>query len=1265
MALRIPWDEQETVLLIDAYLRVKNKELSQQEAVKEISSLLRCRAVHSGIKIDEKFRNENGISMQMKIVGGLVDEKPSGLHSATRMFTEMVALYKTRKPEFDELLIQAKRESVMHVNVQEQFFVWLSARVTSTQLSEFYMVCKDIESFCINKHILIAPLFETTDFEILQYVVNIIQTDKMFQFKYFRQRGKMKKVMEYYLSFLRESSVPQKVEVDSCKEEQVLLADSITKSSTTNKSSNGVVQKEVAVERNSVEYTEELHNNRETMVGAEVAVEENEIGTDSGNEDIVSAEIYENNDTTWDFADDKIDFLITNPTKVTYFGESKVCNGWQSAFAQIISFLQEDYPAIIRGMVGYRFDGVGKVILSGQAGLDRFSQAVELNNGLYLETDCTPDEIVIIVRLLMNKCNMDYDNIEITYEKCQDAAFSVVGENQDYDVEGISGYIEDNGEFSNKGIQDEIIQILDEMNLSYIDNRNNKGCLWIIGDENLSSVFDKFSQYKVLFHYMAHGGRATKGKPAWWTKDIIVTADTSKQEEIEKIIQSNDIEKDTKVVIPSLYKGKSAFESWLISDIGLAETSAQSFTSAIEVAGEYSVSLGYSDKELYSIFDVEQVYQISSKLLANSEFAQLNKNQHNRYGVALSKYWDYCNALSCGTTVSEENKTTSEKKDNVKKIREKRTAFISWAREQNMQQEAILAFLSGIIKCSEFAQLHAYIKEEHFFLIEDLNVLEYIFSEMRKDSRFVELDNERQNRLTSAMNELIVFRRATANTTSICPDSTVQNKPVEKPARHSDAIVAPSTGDSQVIERYMAILKKNFVDGFRPAKSIDRNRFKMYYSDMFGQELTEGDEELIRTLMKVGTLRDGRIFVKDEVEQKDLIEEINDTIMETFKAGASCIYLDCLFAKFQEKLVEMLHIYNVDSLESVLLSSGKQNYFKRYNYLFKYNKEPAPAKDVIEYMKNSHLPVTYSEIGTGLWYIPLDKIKHTLVTTPGIVNVAPEAYLYAQNLPVSEKEIQQIAELISQALLQRSYISDVELMQMIKDNCPSVLINTQDYPMWGLRNALAYLLQERFSFRGAIISNKDEEISMAEVFAEFCQCSQHMTVDELRNFASELNTVIYWDSVYGEMVRVNQNEFVRRDQIHFDVEQTDAVLDSLIQSAYTPIKTINLFLHFPAIDVPWNSFVLESYVANYSKKFRLLHAGYTATDCCGAMVRQESGISDYRTLIVDVLAKNTCWKNKKDALQLLVDLGYQQRRIYSDIEKVMQEAKTCMSASKK
>ncbi|WP_373241160.1 hypothetical protein [Mediterraneibacter gnavus] len=1163
MALRIPWDKKETAILIEAYLRVKNKELSQQNAVKEVSTLLRRRAVLSGIEIDEIFRNENGISMQMKIIGGLVDEKPSGLHSATKLFIDMVTLYKTRRSVFDEILIQAKGECVMQVNVQDKFFAWLSTRVSSVQLSEFYFVCKDIETFCMNKRILVAPLFETTDFETLQYVKNTIRTNRMFQFKYFRQLGKMKKVMEYYMTFLDENTAQKVSQVNAIQEEDVFLENTFVEEVTVIESTENVEQEEVLKIVNNSTDEANIDAIQESSTDEDVKATEKENVTSELENSIAieSAECNDSNDegSIWNFANERIEFELTSPIEVSYFGESKKCQGWQEAFVHIIGFLQEDYPAILRGMAGYRFTGVGKVIFASRSSFDRLGNAQKINDGLYLETDCNPNEIVTIVRLLMDKCNMDYDNLEITYRK-------------------------------------------------------------------------------------------QKKKDLFLVTDDVLVQDTSEEQS-----QSELNEKKKNTIITSVYEGKSAFENWLISDAGLAERSAQSYSSAINVAGQYSVSLGYSKKELYFILDKEQVHQISTKLLANPDFAQLNQGQHNRYRAALSKYWDYCNSLTGGTFAEAPVKVEYDQENEIKK---NRIAFIAWAQSQQMHKAAILAYLSDIKKCSEFAKENNYIKEEHILLIQDANILEQVFLEMRKDSKFVELNNGRQKRPVSAMNKLIAFRRNTASDIKQTIASTVTK--VERTVQKPTISIEP-----KIKERYTAVLAENFVDGFRPSKAIDRNRFRMYYSEMFEEELNEEDEQLVCTLQEVGTIRDERIFVKDETEQKDFLEEINDTINKTFSEGASCIYLDCLFAKFQEELAEMLHIYNIDSLESVLFSARKRNYFKRYNYLFGYNKEPAPARDVIEYMKNCHIPVTYSEIEGKLWYIPLDKIKHTLVTTPGIVNVASEAYLYAPNLPVSESEVQQIAELISHALLQRNYISDVELMQLIEEHCPSVLMNTPDYPSWGIRNALAYLLHDKFSFRGAIISDKDEEISMAEVFSDFCQRSEHITVDELRNFANELNTVIYWDSVYGEMVRINQNEFIRREQIHFDIEQTDTVLENLIQSTYAPIKTINLFLHFPTIDVPWNNFVLESYVANYSKKFRLLHASYTATDCCGAMVRQDSGISDYRTLIVDVLAKNTAWKNKKDALQLLVDLGYQQRRSYSDIEKVMQEAKAKLRTHKK
>ena len=117
------------------------------------------------------------------------------------------------------------------------------------------------------------------------------------------------------------------------------------------------------------------------------------------------------------------------------------------------------------------------------------------------------------------------------------------------------------------------------------------------------------------------------------------------------------------------------------------------------------------------------------------------------------------------------------------------------------------------------------------------------------------------------------------------------------------------------------------------------------------------------------------------------------------------------------------------------------------------------------------------------------------------------------------------------------------------------------------------------------------------------------------------------------------------------------MLDELLEGDYAPLKSFKLFLHYPAINVKWNVFVLESYVAGYSRKFSLMHASYTASECCGGIVRKESAIKDFQGLVTDVLARSDSWKTRSDALTLLVKQGYLQRKHYARIDAIIPEAK--------
>mgnify|MGYP006990210259 CR=1 FL=1 len=64
------------------------------------------------------------------------------------------------------------------------------------------------------------------------------------------------------------------------------------------------------------------------------------------------------------------------------------------------------------------------------------------------------------------------------------------------------------------------------------------------------------------------------------------------------------------------------------------------------------------------------------------------------------------------------------------------------------------------------------------------------------------------------------------------------------------------------------------------------------------------------------------------------------------------------------------------------------------------------------------------------------------------------------NLPISEEEITEVSRLIYCALESKTYITDVELRQLIADNCQGIFTNTLEFTTYGIRNCLAYILRD-------------------------------------------------------------------------------------------------------------------------------------------------------------------------------------------------------------
>ena len=65
---------------------------------------------------------------------------------------------------------------------------------------------------------------------------------------------------------------------------------------------------------------------------------------------------------------------------------------------------------------------------------------------------------------------------------------------------------------------DDILSIVEKAGIEYIDLRNKKGPLWLIGGEELQEFADSCNKYGYEFAYAPNGSKGTNGRPGWWLK---------------------------------------------------------------------------------------------------------------------------------------------------------------------------------------------------------------------------------------------------------------------------------------------------------------------------------------------------------------------------------------------------------------------------------------------------------------------------------------------------------------------------------------------------------------------------------------------------------------------------------------------------------------------------------------------------------------------------------------------------------------------------
>lgn len=104
---RVVWNKFEAALLVDTYEKVAKGELVRKVAVAKLSKRLRYRKIKNGIEVNEKYRNENGIQLQLSIMENILTHGEKELPSHSRLFEDVAQLATENHDEYIELLHEA------------------------------------------------------------------------------------------------------------------------------------------------------------------------------------------------------------------------------------------------------------------------------------------------------------------------------------------------------------------------------------------------------------------------------------------------------------------------------------------------------------------------------------------------------------------------------------------------------------------------------------------------------------------------------------------------------------------------------------------------------------------------------------------------------------------------------------------------------------------------------------------------------------------------------------------------------------------------------------------------------------------------------------------------------------------------------------------------------------------------------------------------------------------------------------------------------
>lgn len=464
-------------------------------------------------------------------------------------------------------------------------------------------------------------------------------------------------------------------------------------------------------------------------------------------------------------------------------------------------------------------------------------------------------------------------------------------------------------------------------------------------------------------------------------------------------------------------------------------------------------------------------------------------------------------------------------------------------------------------------------------------------------------------------------------------------------------------------DKLAQVLREKFPDGLRQ-QNLAMKQYKARYEEMFGEALLVQNAMLMEKLRDIGEVRvDGRIYAKASGAERGILEDIAKDLMRLLDESASSLYWPCIYEHYRNGF-SGLSIFTEDVMRSELMPLFSSDYVCG-EVISKRSETQSRGEEIRQLVTGSPVAISLTSIQEKIWYWPQNMVKKFLDGVPGIIK-AKDLYFYGPNVTLSDTEKQRLRDALLEDIAQKQFITNVRLREILEESCPGVAMDMSSLDDALLRKVLAMLYPADFIERAKGLFPAGHMKSGREQIQEYCHAHTKLSTSDIKWFAKQrgiLGNICNY--AMDEMVRVSPEEWIRRDHVHFQGKEAHIIQkigQQMGKKAYMPLEDFTLFLSFPDIGIPWNVYVLESFLYKNDAMlcpFSLVQANGWISDSgvYGAVVKKGYAINSYDDVLIELLSHSPDWQTDEEALDLIVAHKLQVLRKIKQIGTIVKQAK--------